>query len=139
MKVDKDFLTKNLFWVLAGSFLVIFLIPLCMVVFAMSPKKDKDAYDKAKKDVDGLKEFQNDKFVEGLKAKEKELEAQKDKVWKQECGKQNAVVRDKNPGKATSCSPLVQWLGDPKSYPKGGKLNEWITEAHLAADKALDK
>jgi len=85
MKMDKETLLKNRFWVGLIAFgplwLIILIVALVNCGDTAASNKGKVA--KAKQDVTALKDIKNENFTHLLADKQKDLEKQKDKVWAQ--------------------------------------------------------
>jgi hypothetical protein len=83
MKIDKESLLKNRFWVGLIAFgplwliLLIVALVFCGDTAAKNAKELKDGQQK----VTGLKDIKNENYTGLLAAKQKDLEKQKDKVW----------------------------------------------------------
>ncbi len=84
MKVNKEALVKHNFWIILGVFTLLWLIAVCMLGFTAGAeiKKNKDAFTKAKKDVEGIKNPKNlDTFLPPWKDHQAMFQKHKDKIW----------------------------------------------------------
>jgi len=100
MKMDKEFLLKNRFWVSLIAFGPIWLLILLIALIVMGDKYK--TYAKAVADsetaVKGLKDIKNDSFTDGVGKRKTELEKQKDKVWAEAWkGQRNLMFWPDNP------------------------------------------
>jgi hypothetical protein len=84
MKIDKDALNKYRFWILLGIFLLLWLIPLCMVSFGVSAADLEKKYNDQKSAVTGINDYKNDSFITELSKKKDVLDQQRQKIWGQE-------------------------------------------------------
>src|SRR6266542_3326586 len=83
MKLDKDTLLKNQFWIglgtagvlLLGTIVILFLGP------ASRAAKTRAEYDKFKKDLESQKDFKNPRFVTPWNERKGEYTVHKEKVW----------------------------------------------------------
>jgi hypothetical protein len=84
MKVDKETLIKQRFWIALGAFGLLWLIAFLVVLFGAGStvEASRKKVDDVKKEVNNLKDPKNEYFTVPLTGKTKVLTKQKDKVWK---------------------------------------------------------
>lgn len=94
MKMDKETLIKNRFWVVLVSFLPIFLIIWLVLTFGVSGTVSaaRDEVKKTKDAVSGIRDPKNEKFVAALEGKAKKLDGQKGVVWQQAWESQDGMM-----------------------------------------------
>jgi hypothetical protein len=93
MKVDKEFLLKHHFWILAGLVLPLELFAFIWLSTSVAGDndKDRDTIEKAKKDLAAQNDIKNDNFLKALQKKDKVLATQKGVVWKKAWDKQYTI------------------------------------------------
>jgi hypothetical protein len=84
MKVDKDTLVKQRFWVGLGAFALLWLIVLLVALFSSGDKAVANAAKvKAQKDqINGAKDIKNENYTIPVTQKKEELQGKKNVVWK---------------------------------------------------------
>ena len=85
VKLDKEVLIKHHFWILAGAFLLMALIPLIVLGTSVSTtvaKKQEDLENK-KKAIVGFGAVKNEKWIVAYKEQDKVIDAKKDQIWKE--------------------------------------------------------
>jgi hypothetical protein len=85
MKMDKETLLKNRFWVGLIAFGPIWLLAFIIAIATAGDKASKNAadIDKTKKKVAGIRDPKNEKFTDLLAKKQKDLTERKEEVWAQ--------------------------------------------------------
>jgi hypothetical protein len=85
MKVDKDTLVKQRFWVGLGAFALFWLIVLLVALFTLSDKATGSAGKlKAQKEqINNAKDIKNERYTELVAQKKEELQGKKNEVWAQ--------------------------------------------------------
>ncbi len=83
MKMDKETLLKNRFWVGMGTFGPLWLIILIVALVSSGDKAsaNKKTLDDKQKGVEGLRDIKNNNYTSLLAEKTTDLKKQKDKVW----------------------------------------------------------
>jgi len=84
MKLDKETLVKQRFWILLGVFVPLVLIVLLVLSASVSGKiaDERKAFEDSQKALSGINNPKNVKFIEILNKKKTTLSDQKDVVWK---------------------------------------------------------
>src|SRR5712671_5304443 len=85
MKVDKEALLKNRFWIGLGVFVPLWVIIFLVALFSSGDAKVKAEAEvkKTETKVKGISDIKNDRFTSLLEKKKADLQKQKDKVWKE--------------------------------------------------------
>lgn len=107
MKVDKEFLLKNRFWVCLGVFVPAWLIILCIIAFT-SNKESQSKFETAKNNVTKLSNPRNSKWVDALKAKQEKLDVRKTEIWDRGFKEQNTSLEGGD-------NPVITWPNDTKA------------------------
>src|SRR5258708_4342445 len=83
MKIDKEFLMKNRFWVLLGTAVLLVLICLGLVFLGPAKKASAaaDTYAKTRKDYDNVKDPKNASFLPPWVQREKLFKDAKNAIW----------------------------------------------------------
>jgi hypothetical protein len=84
-KIDKQMLIKHRFWILAGFFFLLVLIPLLVLTTSVSPTigAEEVKLTQAKKTLNDIKNPKSDKWVDALKTADIEVNRRKNEVWEQ--------------------------------------------------------
>jgi hypothetical protein len=85
MKVDKDTLVKQRFWVGLGAFSLFWLIVLLIALFTLSDKATGSAgkLKQQKDQINNAKDIKNESFTKLVTEKKEELQGKKNEVWAQ--------------------------------------------------------
>jgi hypothetical protein len=84
-KVDKEMLIKHRFWILAGFFLLLVLIPLLVLATSVSAtiSAEEVKLTQAKKSLNDIKNPKNDKWVEAYQKQDSIVGKRKDEAWEE--------------------------------------------------------
>jgi hypothetical protein len=82
-KIDKEFLIKWHFWILAGLFVILALVPLLMLTTSVSATvaDEQEKLNKNKEMVKGIKDPKNQSWVDALTKQDGFVEEKKNDVW----------------------------------------------------------
>jgi hypothetical protein len=92
-KIDKEWLLKHHFWILAGLVLPLELFAFIWLSTSVASDNDKDkkAIEKAKTDLKALNDIKNQDFLNALERKNKKVSQRKGIVWNQVWDKQKGI------------------------------------------------
>jgi hypothetical protein len=94
MKLDKETLIKNRFWVLVAAVVPLVLIAFVVLWFGVRSAiaKKQAAVDQAMKEPEGIKDTRNQRGIDALKEREKKVEAIWKKVWEEAWNSQVELI-----------------------------------------------
>lgn len=104
MKLDKETLIKQRFWIIVILVVPLWLTMVCVLKFGVAGtvEEKRNEYDKATKAVSAINDPKNGNFIGPVKVKEDILKSKKDKIWEQ-------AWKDQNLDEKKRPSPLIDW------------------------------
>jgi hypothetical protein len=113
VKIDKEVLAKHHFWILAGVFLILILIPLLLLATSVgaSVAEAEKKLEDSKKSLQQLNNPKNDKWVAAYTKQDGYVEAKKNQVWQQTWETQKDMMTWP-PGLQNKFSAKYQYMGD---------------------------
>jgi len=115
-KLDKEFLIKNLFWILLGTAGVLLFIQFCIVLVPGSVKTAQDNYNAAQKELEKTEQGKNgklvnEKFYPPWVKRQNEYRAKKEDVWGKAYIAQNVSTgkKDKQGNDIPWDTPVLTW------------------------------